>query len=67
MIKKIGEDFIQELLKIEEFGELEKELMEIYPDGFEISWLDKRIVKRMKELAEKYDSIQKPVQVRKNK
>lgn len=67
MIKKIGENFIQELLKIEKFGELEKELMEIYPDGFELSWLDKRIVKRMKELAEKYDSIQKPVQVRKNK
>lgn len=67
MIKKIGEDFIQELLKIEKFGELEKELMEIYPDGFELSWLDKRIVKRMEELAEKHDSIQKPVQVRKNK
>ena len=42
MIKKYGEELVQELLKIQTFKELEQELMEIYPDGFDLNILDKR-------------------------
>lgn len=61
------EEQIQELLKIEYMIDLDKELMKIYPNGFDINKIDKRIKSKLEELANKYDSIQKPVQIRKEK
>lgn len=67
MIKKYGEELVQELLKIQSFKELEQKLMEIYPDGFDLNILDKRIRDKFVELANKYDNIQRPIQERKQK
>lgn len=61
------EEQIQKLLKIEYMIDLDKELMKIYPNGFDINKVDKRIKNKLEELANKYDSIQKPVQIRKQK
>lgn len=61
------EEQIQELLKIEYMIDLDKELIKIYPNGFDINKIDKRIKSKLEELANKYDSIQKPVQIRKEK
>ena len=61
------EEKIQELLKKEYYIDLLKELMKIYPNGFDIKKLDGRIKNKLEELTNKYDSIQKPVQIRKNK
>lgn len=55
----------QKLLKIEYMIDLDKELMKIYPNGFDINKIDKRIKNKLEELANKYDSIKKPVQIRK--
>ena len=59
------EEQIQKLLKIEYMIDLDKELMKIYPNGFDINKIDKRIKNKLEELANKYDSIKKPVQIRK--
>lgn len=56
---------IQDLLKKEYIIELDKELMKIYPNGFDINKIDKRIKAKIEELTNKYDSIQNPVQLRK--
>lgn len=61
------EEQIQKLLKIEYMIDLDKELIKIYPNGFDINKIDKRIKSKLEELANKYDSIQKPVQIRKEK
>lgn len=61
------EEQIQKILKIEYMIDLDKELMKIYPNGFDINKIDKRIKNKLEELANKYDSIQKPVQIRKQK
>ena len=61
----MNEDKIQELLKKEYYMELLKELMKIYPNGFDINKIDKRIKNKLKDLTDKYDSIQKPIQERK--
>lgn len=58
---------IQNLLKKEYIIDLDKELMKIYPNGFDINKLDKRINDKIEELTNKYDSIQNPVQLRKSK
>ena len=63
----MSEEQIHELLKIEYMIDLDKKLMKIYPNGFDINKIDKRIKAKIEELANKYDSIQKPVQIRKNK
>lgn len=63
----MSEEQIQSLLKIEYMIDLDKELMKIYPNGFNINKIDKRIKDKIEELSNKYDSIQKPVQIRKNK
>jgi hypothetical protein len=42
-------------------------MMAIYPNGFDIKKIDKRIKNKLEELTNKYDSIQKPVQIKKNK
>ena len=39
----------------------------IYPNGFDINRIDKRIKDKLEELTNKYDNIQKPVQIIKNK
>ena len=39
--------------------------MAIYPNGFDINKIDKRIKNKLEELTNKYDSIQNPVQTRK--
>ena len=61
------EEQIQALLKREYMIDLDKELIRIYPNGFDINKIDKRIKAKIEELSNKYDSIQKPVQIRKNK
>lgn len=61
------EEQIQELLKIEYMIDLDKELMKTYPNGFDINKIDKRIKDKIGELSSKYDSIQKPIQIRKLK
>ncbi len=43
-----------------------KKVAKIYPDGFDINKIDKRIKDKLEELTNKYDSVQKPVQPRKN-
>ena len=58
---------IQDLLKKEYIVDLDKELIKIYPDGFGINKIDKRIKAKIEELTNKYDSIQNPVQIRKSK
>ena len=40
-------------------------MMAIYPNGFDINKIDKRIKNKLEELTNKYDSIQNPVQIRK--
>lgn len=60
------EEQIQELLKIEYMIDLDKELMKIHPNGFDINKIDKRIKNKIEELSNKYDNIQKPIQIRKN-
>lgn len=60
------EEQIQELLKIEYMIDLDKELIKIYPNGFDINKIDKRIKNKIEELSNKYDNIQKPIQIRKN-
>lgn len=61
------EEQIQNLLKKEYMIDLDRELMKIYPNGFNIIKLDKRIKAKIEELSNKYDNIQKPVQIRKSK
>lgn len=61
------EEQIQNLLKKEYMIDLDKELIKIYPNGFDIDKLDIRIKEKIKEFKNKYDSIQNPVQIRKNK
>ena len=63
----MNEEQIQGLLKKEYMIDLDKELMKIYPNGFDINKIDKRIKNKIEELSNKYDSIQKPVQIRKHK
>lgn len=60
------EEQIQELLKKEYMIDLDRELIKLYPNGFNINTIDKRIKNKIEELSNKYDSIQKPVQIRKN-
>ncbi len=61
------EEQIQSLLKKEYMIDLDKELIRIYPNGFDIDKIDKRIKAKIEELSKKYDSIKKPVQIRKSK
>lgn len=58
---------IQDLLKKEYIIDLDKELIGIYPNGFDINKVDKRINSKIEELTNKYDNIQNPVQIRKSK
>lgn len=44
-----------------------KKIAKIYPNGFDINKIDKRIIDKLEELVNKYDNIQKPIQKRKNK
>lgn len=61
------EEQIQDLLKKEYIIDLDKELMKIYPNGFDINKIDKIVKDKLEELTNKYDSIQNPVQIRKRK
>lgn len=51
----------------QEKTEYNNELIKIYPNGFDINKIDKRIKAKIEELTNKYDSIQNPVQIRKSK
>lgn len=48
---------IQNLLRKEYIIDLNKELMKIYPNGFDINKVDKRIKDKIEKLTNKYDSI----------
>ena len=63
---EMTEEQILDLLNKEYMVDLDKELVKIYPSGFEINQIDKRIRDKIEELTNKYDSIQNPVQIRKN-
>ncbi len=63
---EMTEEQILDLLNKEYMVDLDKELVKIYPSGFEINQIDKRIRDNIEELTNKYDSIQNPVQIRKN-
>ena len=58
---------IQDLLKKEYMIDIDKELIKIYPNGFDINKIDKRVKDKIEELISKCDSIQNPVQLRKKK
>ena len=61
------EEQIQYVLNSKRYIEAIKKMMVIYPNGFDINKVDKRIKEKLEELTNKYDSIQKPVQIRKKK
>lgn len=63
----MSEEQIEKLLNKEYYIDLLKELMKIYPNGFDINKIDIRIKNKLEELTNKYDSIQKPIQIRKSK
>lgn len=61
------ENQILNILKSTSYMEAVKKIMIIYPNGFDINKIDKRVKDKLEELTNKYDSIQKPVQVRRKK
>lgn len=61
------EEQIEEILKSDRYLECVKKIAKIYPNGFDINKIDRRIKEKLEELINKYDSIQKPVQIRKKK
>lgn len=61
------EEQIKEILKSNSYMECVKKIAKIYPNGFNINEIDRRIKEKLEELTNKYDSIQRPVQIRKNK
>ena len=63
----ITEEQIQNLLEKEYMIDLDKELIKIYPNGFDINKIDPRVKEKIQEFKNKYDSIQNPVQIRKKR
>ena len=61
------EEQIQDILNSKRYLEALKKIMLIYPNGFDINTIDKRVKCKLEELINKYDSIQNPVQIRKCK
>lgn len=61
----MGEEKIEEIMKKTSYIEIYLELLKIYPKGFDIDKIDKRIRDRMDELCEKKYSMQEPIQLRK--
>jgi len=59
------EEQIQKLLKMEYMVDLDRELLKIYPNGFNINSIDKRVREKIEKLSNKYDNIQKPIQIKK--
>lgn len=57
---------IEDILNSNTYMECFKKIAKIYPNGFDINKIDKRIKNKLEELVNKYDSIQKPIQKRKN-
>lgn len=62
----MSEDQIQHILNSDTYMEAIKKIAKIYPTGFDINKIDKRIKDKLEELTNKYDSIQRPIQLRKN-
>lgn len=58
---------IKDILNSNTYMECFKKIAKIYPNGFDINKIDKRIIDKLEELVNKYDNIQKPIQKRKNK
>jgi hypothetical protein len=59
------EQQIEDILDSNSYMECVKKIATIYPNGFDINKIDKRIKDKLEELTNKYDSIQKPIQIRK--
>lgn len=57
---------IEEILKKSCYIDIYLELLKLYPKGFNIDKIDKRIRDRMNEICEKNYSIQEPIQLRRN-
>lgn len=61
------EEQITDILESENKIEAIKKIKIIYPDGFDINKIDKRIKQKLEELPNKYNDIQNPIQIRKKK
>ena len=61
------EEQIKYILNSNSYMECVKKIAKIYPNGFNINKIDIRIKNKLEELTNKYDNIQKPIQVRKKK
>ncbi len=61
------EEQIKDILESENKIEAIKKIKIIYPDGFDINKIDKRIKDKLEEPPNKYNDIQNPIQIRKNK
>lgn len=51
---------IKDILNSNTYMECFKKIAKIYPNGFDINKIDKRIIDKLEELVNKYDNIQKP-------
>ena len=57
----MSEETINALIKNDNYTDILVELTKIYPNGFDINELDKRIQERLNELQNKYYNIQQPI------
>lgn len=57
----MNEETIQKLILKDNYTDLLVEIAQMYPNGFKISDLDKRIQDRLQNLQNKYYDIQKPI------
>jgi hypothetical protein len=57
---------IENILNSNSYMECVKKIAIIYSNGFDINKIDKRVKGKLEELTNKYDSIQKPIQIRKS-
>lgn len=61
------EEQITDILESENKIEAIKKIKIIYPDGFDINKIDKRIKQKLEEQPNEYNDIQNPIQIRINK
>lgn len=58
------EEQIKDVLNSKNKFEATKKLMIIFPNGFEINKIDKRIKNKLEEPPDKYNDIQNPIEIR---
>ena len=57
----MSEEKIIELISKDNYTDILVEMAKLYPNGFDINKIDKRIQERLRELQNKYYDIQKPI------